>query len=49
MVSVEKVVTEFSEEKKLIHFSVKFSVWKSIIVWFGLLLLLLMIMVTDPG
>lgn len=46
--SVEKVVTEFSEGKNLIHFNVKFSVWKSIVVWFGLLLLL-MIMVTDPG
>lgn len=47
--SVEKVVTEFSEGKKLIHFNVKFSVWKSIIVWFSLLLLLLMIMVSKPG
>lgn len=35
--------------KKLIHLNVKFSVWKSIIVWFSLLLLLLMIMVSNPG
>lgn len=40
--SVEKVVTEFSEEKKnLVHFNEKFSVWNSIVGWFGVLLLLL--------
>lgn len=30
-VSVEKVVTEFTEGKNLVHFNVKFSVWNSII------------------
>lgn len=35
--------------KKLIHFNVKFSVWNSITVWFGLLQLPLSTMLTDPG
>lgn len=48
-VSVEKVVTEFSEEKKLIHFSVKFLVWNSIVGSFGVLLLFWFSMVTQPG
>lgn len=50
-VSVEKVVTEFSQgkKKKLVHLNVKFLVWKSIVWLFGVSQFALFVMVTHPG
>lgn len=51
-VSVEKVVTEFSQrkkKKKLVHLNVKFLFWKNVVGLFRVLQFSLFVMVTHPG